>query len=497
MVFNKKRKDPYPCLRAVPTGSATKTMQDTLRRARAPFTLIIAGPPDDKLMTHALKTAHCTALIQCGAHKAPYNDPRYHHVRDWETCADAVKESDPAQSSYMLARDIGSLQSLIAFLSATPLHKSLDGLALSVPQSSLCDQALEDGIADLRLLGLALTHKALKGKTLSLFFKRPDHYKTVEHAREHLGAYGQTPDAPRYSVCVCNYNMADTLERALGSVLKQLDPARFEVVVIDDGSTDDSLQALSKLQQTYSHLRYFSLPRDPKRRLGETRNISIRAARGEYVLLHIDADDEWEPFLQDFVTLYHKIEAAAQRDIHLSGQQTGIGKRDMLLRFGPYDNHYRCEDRNLMMKLAKKNLLLFMDYRVYRTRMTRPVKKKIIKTIWDDCSQMSYDLRQNEAEWFFIKHALTMPFTGRKFSLISKLIRPVLILPMYVITRFMPPIINHISRAEMRIYHAENRGTYSELMTRFGADPDISFLSKPSQDIYSYAVKLPGIRSAR
>ena len=40
---------------------------------------------------------------------------------------------------------------------------------------------------------------------------------------------------PTYSVCVCNYNMAETLEVSLKSVLDQLDE-RYEVVVVDDGS---------------------------------------------------------------------------------------------------------------------------------------------------------------------------------------------------------------------------------------------------------------------
>ena len=38
---------------------------------------------------------------------------------------------------------------------------------------------------------------------------------------------------PIYSVCVCNYNMAETLEISLRSVLDQLDE-RYEVIVIED-----------------------------------------------------------------------------------------------------------------------------------------------------------------------------------------------------------------------------------------------------------------------
>lgn len=316
----------------------------------------------------------------------------------------------------------------------------------------------------------------------------------VNAIREKLGYWGKDKSAPRYSVCVSNYNMQDTIERAMTSVLKQLDEKLYEVVVIDDGSTDNSIDELEKLSKKYSNFRYIPLTRDKKRKLGETRNISIRAARGEYALLHIDADDEWEPYLQDLVTLFHKLEDAVGHDFMLAGQQTGIAKRNFLLERGGYENVYRSEDRNLMMKLAKNNELFFLDYKVYRTRLTRPVKTKIIKTLWDDCSQLAYDLRQNEPKWSYIKHALTMPLMGKRFSIISRFFRPIAVLPIFIATRFMPPIINPISREEMRKYHEEHRGTYQEVMSRLGANDNISFLSKEAQEIYLYSVKSPGFR---
>lgn len=323
------------------------------------------------------------------------------------------------------------------------------------------------------------------------------HHRLVESERERLGYYGQNPSAPRYSICVPNYNMSDTLERALGSVAEQLDRNLYEIIVIDDGSNDDSLQVLDKLSQKYPNLRYISLPRDLSRKLGETRNISIRAARGEYVLIHIDADDVWEPYIQDFVTLFHKVEQAVGKDQLLVGQQIGMAKRDFLLQFGPYENIYRCEDRNMMMKLAKRDLLMFMDYRVYRTRLSRPQKKKFFKGMRDSFSHMSYEMRQNEPKAHLIIHALTAPFkSGGNLSFPRRLILAVFILPIYLISRFQPPIINQITREQLHQYHEAHRGTYAELMTQLGANPDLSFLSSKAQEIFSHNVKLPGFKSA-
>ena len=99
-----------------------------------------------------------------------------------------------------------------------------------------------------------------------------------------------------YSICIANYNMSETLIASLESVLNQIDE-KYEVIVVDDGSADNSVEKLLKLRQNYANLRVIPLLRDSRRKLGETRNISIRAARGKYVILHIDADDIWEPYI--------------------------------------------------------------------------------------------------------------------------------------------------------------------------------------------------------
>ena len=110
-----------------------------------------------------------------------------------------------------------------------------------------------------------------------------------------------------YSICIANYNMSETLIASLESVLNQLDE-KYEVIVVDDGSADNSVEKLLNLREKYLNLRVIPLLRDNRRKLGETRNISIRAARGKYVILHIDADDIWEPYINSFAKIYHELE---------------------------------------------------------------------------------------------------------------------------------------------------------------------------------------------
>ena len=54
-------------------------------------------------------------------------------------------------------------------------------------------------------------------------------------------------ESPIYSICICNFNMNNTLKSSLETILLQLNE-EFEVVVVDDGSSDDSLNTLFELK---------------------------------------------------------------------------------------------------------------------------------------------------------------------------------------------------------------------------------------------------------
>ncbi len=235
--------------------------------------------------------------------------------------------------------------------------------------------------------------------------------------------------APLYSVCICNYNMKDYLEVSLTSIIEQLDD-RYEVLVIDDGSNDGSLEVLANLEKKYQIMRFIPLFRDSRRKLGETRNISVKAARGKYVLLHIDSDDIWEPYIDSFVRIFHEIQKRKYLDeFMLSGLQIQMANRNLILN-QPYQNVYYTEDRILWNQLSVIDKLICIDHNIFRKRITlKNNKKKLIKILKSQYSQMLVSFSYSSNIFKTFKQFLYKIFFLKKYSIHIKILKLILLFP--------------------------------------------------------------------
>ncbi|WP_457673034.1 glycosyltransferase family 2 protein [Thiolapillus sp.] len=91
----------------------------------------------------------------------------------------------------------------------------------------------------------------------------------------------------RISVVIPNYNYEQYVGEALDSVLAQSFPAH-EIIVVDDGSTDNSVQVISAYGDKVR------LIEQPNQHLSAARNTGINAATGNWIAL-LDSDDLWHP----------------------------------------------------------------------------------------------------------------------------------------------------------------------------------------------------------
>ncbi|MDZ7263035.1 MAG: glycosyltransferase, partial [candidate division KSB1 bacterium] len=92
-------------------------------------------------------------------------------------------------------------------------------------------------------------------------------------------------DQPLVSVIIPTYNRAAWLEGAIESILDQ-SYSNFEILVIDDGSTDDTPGIAARYGET---VRYIS---QPNRGPAAARNLGVKYATGHYIAF-LDSDDRW------------------------------------------------------------------------------------------------------------------------------------------------------------------------------------------------------------
>ncbi len=96
------------------------------------------------------------------------------------------------------------------------------------------------------------------------------------------------------SVVIPMYNSEDTIISALESVKKQSAVDLIsQIIVVNDGSTDNSLKVLREYAQSHKELP-IELIDQPNGGVSRARNSGIRAAKAEFIAL-LDSDDEWLP----------------------------------------------------------------------------------------------------------------------------------------------------------------------------------------------------------
>ncbi|HEV2915753.1 MAG TPA: glycosyltransferase family A protein [Pyrinomonadaceae bacterium] len=92
---------------------------------------------------------------------------------------------------------------------------------------------------------------------------------------------------PSFSVVIPSYNRAAFIVATVNSVLAQEDCEDFEVIIVDDGSTDDTARVVEQNYAGDDRVRYI---RQANAERGAARNHGLKEARGRYVVF-FDSDD--------------------------------------------------------------------------------------------------------------------------------------------------------------------------------------------------------------
>jgi len=174
----------------------------------------------------------------------------------------------------------------------------------------------------------------------------------------------------KISVIVRTYNSAKYVKGAIDSILQQtIQPDLYEIVVVDDGSTDNTKDILDLYKGR------IRLIEEKHRGAIRALNVGIREAQGNYVIL-LDADDMFEPrILEEMLNVFEKekdidfvycdywekdMETGKQKIISLKNNifhsvAGGILFRKRIVEEnGLYDENLIFPEYDLLIKLQKK-----------------------------------------------------------------------------------------------------------------------------------------------
>jgi hypothetical protein len=203
------------------------------------------------------------------------------------------------------------------------------------------------------------------------------------------------PDArpPTVSVIIPTYQRRELVEQAVASVMAQT-YRDFELIVIDDGSTDGTREALPALPGVDGRLRYHW---QPNRGVAAARNAGLRLARGPIVTF-LDSDNLWRPNHLETVTralerhpeavlAFSRPRARRRREGEtlvrppaldlligniVGDTSTAAVRRDAVLAVGGFDERLQLmEDADLWLRLAVTgDNFAFIDRRTVVRRTT-------------------------------------------------------------------------------------------------------------------------------
>lgn len=114
-------------------------------------------------------------------------------------------------------------------------------------------------------------------------------------------------ETPEISVAVCTYNRADVLQKCLESLANQTtDNELFEVLIIDNNSTDNTKEISYKFCAEYNNFKYFF---EKKQGHSQARNRAVAEAKGKY-LAYIDDDETVNrEFAQSILDCFNETDA--------------------------------------------------------------------------------------------------------------------------------------------------------------------------------------------
>lgn len=189
---------------------------------------------------------------------------------------------------------------------------------------------------------------------------------------------------PAVSIILPTFNRVDLLPRAVESVLQQTFK-KFELIVVDDGSTDSTFEYINKHLSVNHNIRYL---KHSNRKLAISLNTGIAVSCGNY-LMFLGSDDELKPdHLErrvDYMNAHPHVDLIhggvvvignpyvpdkndSSKQIHLEQCTIGgtfFGKRKIFIELDGFKDIQYSEDSEFMERAAQKYKVEKIDFPTY------------------------------------------------------------------------------------------------------------------------------------
>ncbi|MVX57910.1 glycosyltransferase family 2 protein [Parasutterella muris] len=211
----------------------------------------------------------------------------------------------------------------------------------------------------------------------------------------------------KISIVIASFNYCHYLCNAIESVLAQTYP-HFELIIIDDGSSDDSLSIAKKYARRDGRISVFTHPKNANRGLISTLRLGLSMSTGEWIVF-LEADDWLErtyiedklPFLEGYSCIVNGIILEAESNCDITWQ-TAYAHR-VLNKIHENSNNPKALSCEILREniiptfscvMAKREILLGLDWNT-------PVEKWLDWYLWIQLFQFEkvFALKKHLTHW--------------------------------------------------------------------------------------------------